>query len=184
MNARNCEWHIPFCVNVSEERLVQEIRALGFIRNAKGEIVWEGNAEISIRPLLTNGSQLSSGYRYYYKGNRMEDGQSVFMLILSMYDKSYATGIECTVTDTVQSSVIRRAENSKYSRGSMSGLYTSTNQIGIVCMQDKLVLQKRRKISKQQVESIMSEISFVKDDLIGEKFDLFNMDAERELLFA
>ena len=175
MNPKNCEWHIPFFVNVSEEKFVQEIRALGFNQNAKGDL---------IRPLLTNGGQLSIVYRFYYFGNRIEDGQSVFTLILSMYEKSYATGIECTVQDTEQTSIIRRAEKNNFARGAMNGLFTGMNQISIVCMNDKTVLQKRRKIYKHHLESIMKDISSVKDELIGEKFDLFTMDDERGLLFA
>lgn len=171
-------------MDVSEENFIQQIRALGFVLNAQGELVWEGDADILLRPLKTNGGALSSGYRFVYVGNRLADCIAVIQLLLTMYPKAQVTGVECLVEDTVQNLLIQRAERSNYMRGSMNGIYHA-KQVGIVCMPNQLVLHVRRRIVKHQLDSIMSEVTNVKDDLIGEKFDLFTFESDGSgLMFA
>ncbi|RKJ75243.1 hypothetical protein D7X33_17700 [Butyricicoccus sp. 1XD8-22] len=181
-------WQIPFFVNVSEEQFSQEIRALGFNRNAQGVFLWqEGNAAaIILQPLRTNGGVSSSGYRFYYEGNRTNDCLAVIMLLLNMYQGSYITGVECVIEGVEQEAIIRESEKNNYKRGSMSGLYQN-GRVSIVCMPQNTVLQVRRKgIRRTQLESILNEIAETKNSLLGQVFDLFTATSqpESELLYA
>ena len=110
------QWQIPFFVNVTEEQFSQEIRALGFICNAQGDFLWQGGtAAISLKPLRTNGGSHKSGYRFYYDGDRLNDCLAVLNLILSMYQGSSVTGVECSIKGSEQETMIQKAEKKKWS---------------------------------------------------------------------
>lgn len=180
------QWQIPFFVKLSEAQFTEEVRALGFYCTAQRELVWQGGtANILLKPLRTNGGNLSSGYRFTYEGERLNDCLAVLQLILSMYPTSYVTGVECNMNGTEQNQIIGQAEKKQLKRGQMHGIYQN-GRVGIVCMPDNTVLQVRKKgIRRNQLEQILKDIVETKDLLTNQTFDLFTaMAPEGELLFA
>lgn len=161
------------------------LKPLQFSLRRDNRLIWtEGKTEFIIEPFSTSGRE-SQGYRIYFNGTP-EAGQFLFDRSIGCFSPTIS-GIEFTLTtNEKQSTLIKKAERARFTRGSLSGLYDYKGVVICIFPSGEVSLQIRnRKFKTSGLSGVMKEIEHVVTILQPQEFNLFSfIENTEEGVFA